>query len=60
MKSLFNLKTKTVNNNTNNTNSTKGVKTMKKTRRIKNRIIAGILSAVTIISVGAMWDFLLF
>ena len=27
---------------------------MKKTRRIKNRIIAGILSAVTIISVGAM------
>ena len=54
MKNLFNLKTKTVNNNTNNTNSTKGVKTMKKTRRIKNRIIAGILSAVTIISVGAM------
>ena len=54
MKNLFNLKTKTGNNNTNNTNSTKGVKTMKKTRRIKNRIIAGILSAVTIISVGAM------
>ena len=54
MKNLFNLKTKTGNNHTNNTNSTKGVKTMKKTRRIKNRIIAGILSAVTIISVGAM------
>ena len=54
MKNLFNLKTKTVNNNTNNTNSTKGVKTMKKTRRIKNRIIAGILSVITVISVGAM------
>ncbi len=54
MKNLFHLKTKTVNNYNNNTNSTKGVKTMKKTRRIKNRIIAGILSAVTIISVGAM------
>ncbi len=54
MKNLFNFKTKTVINNTDNTNSTKGVKTMKKTRRIKNRIIAGILSAVTIISVGAM------
>ena len=54
MKNLFNLKTKTVNNHTNNTNSTKGVTTMKKTSRIKNRIIAGILSAVTIISVGAM------
>ena len=54
MKNFFNHKTKTVNNYTNNTNSTKGVKTMKKTRRIKNRIIAGILSAVTIISVGAM------
>ncbi len=54
MKNLFNLKTKTVNNNTNLTTTTKGVKAMKKTRRIKNRIIAGILSAVTIISVGAM------
>ena len=54
MKDLFNLKTKTVNNNTNNKNSTKGVKTMKKTRRIKNRIIAGILSVITVISVGAM------
>ena len=55
MKNLFNLKTKTVNNNTNNKNSTKGVKTMKTTktkkRSFKTRIAAGILSAVTIFSV---------
>lgn len=39
---------------TNTTNNTKGVTTMKKTSRIKTRIIAGILSVVTIFSVGAM------
>ena len=33
MKNLFNLKTKTVNNNTTNTTTTEGVKTMKKTTR---------------------------
>ena len=53
MKSLFNLKTNTVNNNTTNTTTTEGVKTMKKTSKIKTKIIAGILSAVTIFSVGA-------
>ena len=42
------------NNNSKNTTTTKGVTTMKKTRKFRNRIIAGILSAVTIISVGAM------
>ena len=54
MKNLFNLKTKTVNNNTTNTTTTEGVKTMKKTRKIKTKIIAGILSAVTVFSVGTM------
>ena len=54
MKSLFNLKTNTVNNNTTNTTTTEGVKTMKKTRKIKTKIIAGILSAVTVFSVGTM------
>ena len=48
----------TVSNHTNNTITTKGVKTMKNTntkkRSFKTRIIAGILSAVTIFSVGAM------
>ena len=43
----------TTNNTTNNT-KTEGVKTMKKTRKIKTKIIAGILSAVTVFSVGTM------
>ena len=50
MKNLFNFKTDKVNNHTTNTTSTKGVTTMKKA----SRIIAGILSAVTIFSVGAI------
>ena len=54
MKNLFNLKTKTVNNNTTNTTTTEGVKTMKKTRKIKTKIIAGILSTITVFSVGTM------
>ena len=53
MKNLFNLKTNTVNNNTTNTTTTEGVKTMKKTSKIKTKIIAGILSAITIFSAGA-------
>ena len=40
-------------NNTNTTNS-KGVNNMKKTSRIKTRIIAGVLSAVTVFSVGTI------
>ena len=40
-------------NNTNTTNS-KGVNNMKKTSRIKNRIIAGVLSAITAFSVGSI------
>ena len=41
-------------NNTNTTNNTKGVNNMKKTRKIKTKIIAGILSAITVFSVGTM------
>ncbi len=41
-------------NNTNSTNNTKGVNNMKKTRKIKTKIIAGILSAITVFSVGTM------
>ena len=52
MKNLFSFKS--INKNTTNTTSTKGVTTMKKTNGIKTRILAGILSAVTIFSVGAM------
>ena len=40
-------------NNTNTTHS-KGVNNMKKTSRIKTRIIAGVLSAVTVFSVGTI------
>ena len=39
---------------TNTTNNTKGVNTMKKTNKIKTRLIAGILSAITVFSVGTM------
>ena len=41
---------------TNNTNTTtnKGVNNMKKTRRFKTRLIAGILSVITVFSVGTM------
>ena len=40
--------------NTNNTKNTKGVNNMKKTRRFKTRLIAGILSVITVFSVGTM------
>ena len=40
-------------NNTNTTNS-KGVNNMKKTSRIKTRIIAGVLSAITVFTTGAI------
>ena len=47
--------TNTLNTNTtNNSTNSKGVKTMKKTRRFKTRLIAGILSAITVVSVGTM------
>ena len=52
MKNLFNHTNKKVNNNTTNTTNTKGVTTMKKTKRFKTRLIAGILSAITVFSVG--------
>ena len=51
MKNLFHLKANTVNNYTNNTTTTKGVTTMKKTRKIKTRIIASVLSIITVFSV---------
>ncbi len=41
-------------NNTNTTNNTKGVNNMKKTRKIKTKILAGILSTITVFSVGTM------
>lgn len=41
-------------NNTNTTNNTKGVNNMKKTRKIKTRILAGILPTITVFSVGTM------
>ena len=50
----------TTTNTTNNTNTTKinsnqkGVDKMKKTNKIKTRIIAGVLSAITVISVGSI------
>lgn len=40
--------------NTTNTNNTKGVNNMKKTNKIKTRILATALSAITVFSVGAM------
>lgn len=40
--------------NTNTTNNTKGVNNMKKTRKFKTRLIAGILSVITVFSVGTM------
>ena len=40
--------------NTTNTNNTKGVNKMKKTNKIKTRILATALSAITVFSVGAM------
>ena len=40
--------------NTNNTKNTKGVNKMKKKRRFKTRLIAGILSVITVFSVGTM------
>ena len=40
--------------NTNDTNNTKGVNKMKKTRKFKTRILAGILSTITVFSVGTM------
>ena len=43
-----------ITNNTNTTNNTKGVNNMKKTRRFKTRLIAGILSVITVFSVGTM------
>ncbi|MEE0957900.1 MAG: hypothetical protein UH734_07470, partial [Ruminococcus sp.] len=41
-------------NNSNTTKNTKGVNTMKKTSKIKTRIIATALSAITVFSAGAM------
>ncbi len=41
-------------NNSNTTKITKGVNTMKKTSKIKTRIIATALSAITVFSAGAM------
>ena len=41
-------------NTTNTTNNTKGVNKMKKTNKIKTRILATALSAITVFSVGAM------
>ena len=49
MKNLF----KALSTSNHTDQSTKGVKTMKKLSRIKNGIIAGILSAATIFSAGA-------
>ena len=37
-----------------NTTTNKGVNNMKKTRKFKTRLIAGILSAITVFSVGTM------
>lgn len=54
MKNLFNHTNKKVNNHTTNTTNTKGVNNMKKTRKIKTRIIATVLSAITVFSVGTM------
>lgn len=56
MKSTNQITTTNITNNTNNTNTTtnKGVNNMKKTRKIKTKIIAGILSAITVFSVGTM------
>ena len=55
MKTTKTTTTNTLNTNTtNNKTNSKGVKTMKKTRRFKTRLIAGILSAITVFSVGTM------
>ena len=49
MKTTKTTTTNTLNTNTtNNKTNSKGVKTMKKTRRFKTRLIAGILSAITV------------
>ena len=56
MKKTNQITTTNITNNTNNTNTTtnKGVNNMKKTKRFKTRLIAGILSAITVFSVGTM------
>ncbi len=57
MKSLSNKTNKTTEittTNTTNTTNSKGVNTMKKTRNFKTRILAGLLSAITVFSVGTM------
>ena len=47
--------TNTLNTNTtNNSTNSKGLNNMKKTKRFKTRLIAGILSAITVFSVGTM------
>ena len=54
MKKTNQITTTNITNNTNTTNNTKGVNNMKKTRKFKTRILAGILSAITVFSVGTM------
>lgn len=46
--------TTTQNTDHNNTTNSKGVNNMKKTNKTKTRIIAGILSAITVFSVGTI------
>ncbi|MED9970292.1 MAG: hypothetical protein UFA98_09830 [Ruminococcus sp.] len=53
MKKTNQIITTNITDNTNTTN-TKGVNSMKKTSKIKKRILAGILSAITVFSVGTM------
>ena len=47
-------KTNQITTTNTNTTTNKGVNNMKKTRKIKAKIIAGILSAITVFSVGTM------
>ena len=55
MKTTKTTTTNTLNTNTtNNKTNSKGVNNMKKTKRFKTRLIAGILSAITVVSVGTM------
>ena len=56
MKKTNQITTTNIINNTNNTNTTtnKGVNNMKKTRKFRTRLIAGILSTITVFSVGTM------
>ena len=55
MKTTKTTTTNTLNTNTtNNKTNSKGVNNMKKTKRFKTRLIAGILSAITVFSVGTM------